>query len=72
MKINKNAILGAAMIVVAILMEVFWIRTDSTGLGVFSLAAAFIASGALARLIRFDYASSDVRLRRFLTVTGLE
>ena len=72
MNISKNAILGAAMIVVAILMEVFWIRTGSTALGVFSLAAAFIASGALARFIRSDYASSDVRLRRFLTVTGLE
>ena len=72
MKINKNAILGAAMIAVAILMEVFWIRTDSAALGVFSLAAAFTASGALARLIRSDYASSNVRLRKFLTVTGLE
>ena len=72
MKINNNAVLGAAMIAVSVLMEVFWIRTESVALGVFSLAAAFIASGALARLIRFDYASSDIRLRKFLTVTGLE
>ena len=72
MKINGAFILGAAMIAVTILMEVFWINTGAAALGILSLLAALTASGALARYIRLDYASSNIRLRKFLTVTGLE
>lgn len=72
MKINSSFILGIAMIVVAILMEVFWIQTNASALGIFSVIAAMIASGALARFIRLDYKSSDQRIRKFLTVVGLE
>ena len=72
MKINGAFILGAAMIAVTILMEVFWINTGAAALGILSLLAALVASGALARYIRLDYASSNIRLRKFLTVTGLE
>lgn len=72
MKNKGSFILGVAMIAVAVLMEVFWLSTGSAALGVFSLSAALTASGALARYIRLDYESSDARLRRFLTVTGLE
>ena len=72
MKNKGSLILGVAMIAMAVLMEVFWLSTGSAALGVFSLAAALTASGALARFIRLDYESSDARLRRFLTVTGLE
>ena len=72
MKFNGSFVLGAAMIAVAVLMEVFWINTGAVALGVFSLIAALAASGALARSVRLDYASSDVRLRKFFTVTGLE
>ena len=72
MKINGCFVLGVAMIAVAVLMEVFWINTGAVALGMFSLIAALTASGALARFVRLDYASSDVRLRKFLTVTGLE
>jgi hypothetical protein len=72
MKINGSLLLGVAMIVVTVLMEIFWINTGAAALGIFSLLAAFAASGALARFIRLDYASSDSRLRKFLTVAGLE
>lgn len=72
MKTSKSFLLGMAMIAVSVLMEIFWINTGSTALGVFSLCAALTASGALARCIRLDYCSADDRLRRFLTVTGLE
>ena len=72
MKINGSFILGVVMIVVAVLMELFWISTGAMALGVFSLIAALTASGALARFIRLDYASSNDRLRKFLTVAGLE
>ena len=72
MKINGAFILAVAMIAVTILMEVFWINTGATALGILSLLAAFTASGALARYIRLDYTSSNIRLRKFLTVTGLE
>ena len=72
MKINGAFILGAAMIAVAILTETFWFNTGATALGILSLLAALTASGALARYIRLDDASSDIRLRKFLTVTGLE
>ena len=72
MKTYNSFILSAAMIVVSVLMEIFWINTGAETLGIFSLLAALIASGALARFIRLDYISADARLRRFLTVTGLE
>ena len=72
MKINKNFIFGALLIAAAILLEVFWIRTGATALGVFTLAAALIASGAFARAIPLDYTASDSKLRKFLTVVGLE
>ena len=72
MKINSSFILGLAMIVLAILMEVFWINTGAEALGIFSLLAALTASGALARFIRLDYETSNVKLRKFLKVTGLE
>ena len=72
MKINGSFILGVAMIAVAVLMELFRISTGAMALGVFSLIAALTASGALARFIRLDYASSNDRLRKFLTVAGLE
>ena len=72
MKINGSFVLGVAMIAVEVLMELFWISTGAMALGVFSLVAALTASGALARFIRLDYASSNDRLRKFLTVAGLE
>ena len=72
MKINSSFILGLAMIVLAVLMEVFWINTGAEALGIFSLLAALTASGALARFIRLDYETSNVKLRKFLKVTGLE
>ena len=72
MKINSSLILGLAMIVLAVLMEVFWINTGAEALGIFSLLAALTASGALARFIRLDYETSNVKLRKFLKVTGLE
>ena len=72
MKINGTFIFGAAMIAVTILMEIFWINTEAAALGILSLLAALTASEALARFIRLDYASSNARLRKFLTVTGLE
>ena len=72
MKINGSFVLGVAMIAVKVLMELFWISTGAMALGVFSLVAALTASGALARFIRLDYASSNDRLRKFLTVAGLE
>ena len=72
MKINGALLLAVAMIAVAILTEVFWIQTGAAALGILSLLAALTASGALARVIRLDYASADLRLRKFLTVTGLE
>ena len=72
MKINSSFILGLAMIILAVLMEVFWINTGAEALGIFSLLAALTASGALARFIRLDYETSNVKLRKFLKVTGLE
>ena len=72
MKTNSNLILGLAMIVLAVLMEVFWVNTGAEALGIFSLLAALTASGALARFIRLDYETSNVKLRKFLKVTGLE
>ncbi len=72
MKNKGSFFLSAAMLVTAVLMEVFWIQTGAETLGVFSLLAALVASGALAHSIRLDYASADAGLRRFLTVTGLE
>ena len=72
MKINSSLILGLAMIILAVLMEVFWINTGAEALGIFSLLAALTASGALARFIRLDYETSNVKLRKFLKVTGLE
>ena len=72
MKTNSGLILGLAMIVLAVLMEVFWINTGAEALGIFSLLAALTASGALARFIRLDYETSNVKLRKFLKVTGLE
>ena len=72
MKTNRSLILGLAMIVLAVLMEVFWVNTGAEALGIFSLLAALTASGALARFIRLDYETSNVKLRKFLKVTGLE
>jgi hypothetical protein len=72
MKINSSFILGLAMIILAVLMEVFWINTGAEVLGIFSLLAAITASGALARFIRLDYETSDVRFRKTLKVMGLE
>ena len=72
MKISSSFILGLAMIILAVLMEVFWINTGAEALGIFSLLAALTASGALARFIRLDYETSNVKLRKFLKVTGLE
>ena len=72
MKTNSSLILGLAMIVLAVLMEVFWINTGAEALGIFSLLAALTASGALARFIRLDYETSNVKLRKFLKVTGLK
>ena len=72
MKTNSSLILGLAMIVLAVLMEVFWINTGAEALGIFSLLAALTASGALARFIRLDYETSNVKLRKYLKVTGLE
>ena len=72
MKTNSSLILGLAMIVLAVLMEVFWVNTGAEALGIFSLLAALTASGALARFIRLDYETSNVKLRKFLKVTGLE
>ena len=72
MKINSSFILGLAMIILAVLMEVFWINTGAEVLGIFSLLAAITASGVLARFIRLDYETSDVRFRKTLKVMGLE
>ena len=72
MKINSSFILGLAMIVLAVLMEVFWFDTGAEALGIFSLLAALAASGALARFIRLDYETTDVRFRKTLRVMGLE
>ena len=72
MKINKSFILGVALIIVSVLMEMFWINTGAVALGFLTLIAALGASGALARCIRLDYPASNARLRKFLTVTGLE
>ena len=72
MKTKSSLILGLAMIVLAVLMEVFWVNTGAEALGIFSLLAALTASGALARFIRLDYETSNVKLRKFLKVTGLE
>ena len=72
MKINGSFILGVAMIVFAVLMEVFWVQTGADVLGIFSLIAALAASGALARFIRLDYETTDVRFRKTLKVMGLE
>ena len=72
MKTLNSFILGVAMIVVSVLMEIFWINTGAETLGIFSLLAALAASGSLARTIRLDYASADNRFRKLLTVTGLE
>ena len=72
MKINTSFILGLAMIILAVLMEVFWINTGAEVLGIFSLLAAITASVALARFIRLDYETSDVRFRKTLKVMGLE
>lgn len=72
MKINGNFILGVAMIAIAVLMEIFWFQTGADALGVFSLIAALVASGALARFIRLDYETNDVRFRKTLKVMGLE
>lgn len=72
MKINKDFIFGVLLIAAAILLEVFWIRTGATALGVFTLVAALVASGAFARAIPQDYTASDSKLRKFLTVVGLE
>ena len=72
MKINKDFIIGVLLIAAAILLEVFWIQTGATALGVFTLAAALIASGAFARAIPLDYTASDSKLRKFLNVVGLE
>ncbi|MBR5932290.1 MAG: hypothetical protein IKZ95_09755 [Lachnospiraceae bacterium] len=72
MKINKDFIIGVLLIAAAILLEVFWIQTGATALGVFTLVTALIASGAFARAIPLDYTASDSKLRKFLTVVGLE
>ena len=68
----KNLILGSLMMVVAILLEIFWIQTGAVALGVFSLIAALVASGLFSRVIRMDYKSSDARIGKLLAVMGLE
>jgi hypothetical protein len=72
MKINKNFIFGILLTAAAILLEVFWIQTGATALGVFTLVIALSASGAYARALPLDYTTSDSRLRKFLSVVGLE
>ena len=72
MKTNKNIILGTLLIALTVLMELFWIQTGATVLGLFTLVIALIASGACARAISLDYITSDTRLRKFLNVVGLE
>ena len=72
MKINKYFIFGTLLIALAVLLEVFWIRTGATALGVFTLVIALIASGVYARAIPLDYTASDSRLHRFSYVLGLE
>ena len=72
MKTNKNIILGTLLITLAILLEVFWIQTGATALGVFTLVIALFASGVYARAIPLDYTASDSSLRKFLNVVGLE
>ena len=72
MIIYKNILFGALFLAAAILLELFWISTGAVSLGVFTLIVALIASGALARSIRLDYEAHNKRLRKFLTVTGLE
>ena len=72
MEINRNILLGAALIVVSVLLELFWIQTGSAPLGIFSLIAALISSAALARSVRLDYEAADSKLRKFLIIVGLE
>ena len=72
MKINGNLILGTLLIALAILLEVFWFQTGAAVLGAFTFILALSASGAFARAIRLDYETSDRKLRKFLTVVGLE
>ena len=72
MKNNGKIIISALLIASAILLEVFWIQTSSTVLGVFSLIVALVASGALARTITLDYASGNAKLRKYLNIIGLE
>ena len=72
MKTNNKFILGTLLLVFAVLLELFWIQTGATVLGVFSLVIALIASGAYARAIPLEYTASDPRLHRFLCVLGLK
>jgi uncharacterized membrane protein YhhN len=72
MKITGKTIISALLIVSAILLEVFWIQTGSTVLGVFTVIVALVASGASARAITLDYASSNAKLRKYLNIVGLE
>lgn len=72
MKCSGSFILGVVMTGLSVLMELFWIQTGSTALGVLSLILVFVASGAFARMIRPDYPSGNRALRKFLTVVGLE
>ena len=41
MKTNSSLILGLAMIVLAVLMEVFWINTGAEALGIVSARGAY-------------------------------
>ena len=72
MKINGKIIISTLLIAFAILIELFWIQTGSTVLGVFTLIIALVASGACARAVTLDYASGNAKLRKYLNIVGLE
>ena len=72
MIIKGKIVLGTLLTALAILLEAFWIQTDATVLGIFTLVIASIASCIFAKAIRLDYETDNPGLRKFFTIVGLE
>ena len=68
----KNILFGVLFLTAAILLELFWFSTGAESLGFFTLIFTLISSGFLVRSICTDYQTSNQKLRKFFTITGLE
>ena len=52
MKINKSVLLGIVLVVVAVLAELTWIRTDDMAMGIYTLCAALSAAALIGHSVR--------------------